>query len=222
MPTILITGFGPFPGAPYNPTVKLVRALARIRRPALADTTIVAHVFKTSYAAVDRDLPALIAQHRPDALLMFGLHGRARAIRIETRARNALALLPDASGKVLRRSVIAPEGACARKMPMPARRLLAAVRETRLPAVLSRDAGRYLCNYLCWRATESGVRLATFVHVPKVARNARPKRALKHPSFRARALHARRGMTNRHFTAAGLARVGEHVLVALNAAVNRT
>jgi hypothetical protein len=36
MPTILITGFGPFPGAPYNPTINLVERLTRLRRPALA------------------------------------------------------------------------------------------------------------------------------------------------------------------------------------------
>ena len=49
---------------------------------------------------------------------------------------------------------------------------------TGVPAALSRDAGRYLCNYLCWRAAEAagkkgGPRLAAFVHVPKIARTAR-------------------------------------------------
>ena len=29
--TVLLTGFGPFPGAPYNPTAALVHALARVR-----------------------------------------------------------------------------------------------------------------------------------------------------------------------------------------------
>ena len=213
MPTILITGFGPFPGAPYNPTMKLVRALAKLRRPALAETTILAHLFKTSYAAVDRELPELIARHKPDALLMFGLHGRAKAIRIETRARNALALLPDASGKAFRRGVIAPGAPAARRMPMPARRLLAAARETRLPAVLSRDAGRYLCNYLSWRSAESGVRLAAFIHVPKVARFARPTKTRLDPRLRG---------DDRRMSAADLLRVGEKLLVALHSAVNRT
>jgi len=94
--TILVTGFGPFPGALFNPTGPLVQRLARLRRPALADTKIVAHIFPTSYAAVDRDLPRLIAKHKPDAVLMFGLAPRAKTIRIETRARNAASLLPDA------------------------------------------------------------------------------------------------------------------------------
>ena len=76
--TILVTGFGPFPGAPFNPTGPLVERLARLRRPGLANAKIVAHIFPTSYAAVDRDLPKLIAKHKPDALLMFGLAPRAK------------------------------------------------------------------------------------------------------------------------------------------------
>jgi pyroglutamyl-peptidase len=179
-PTILITGFGPFPGAPFNPTGPLVQRLARLRRPAWAHAKIVTHIFQTSYAAVDRDLPKLLARYRPDVLLMFGLATRARRLRIETRARNALALLPDAGGASLRRAAIALHQGPALTMRMPGRRLLAAVRAARVPAALSRDAGRYLCNYLCWRASEAaakkgGRRLTAFVHVPNIARGARPR-----------------------------------------------
>ncbi len=86
---------------------------------------------------------------------MFGLATRARKLRIETRAQNALALLPDAAGKTPRRGTIAAGKPAAVAMPMPAQRLLAAVRKAGVPARLSRDAGRYLCNYLCWRAAEA-------------------------------------------------------------------
>lgn len=178
MPTILVTGFGPFPGAPFNPTAALTKRLARLRRPALADVKIVPHIFPTRYAAVDRDLPRLIARYKPDALLMFGLATRAKSLRVETRARNALTLLADASGSGPRRPAIATGAASGMQMPAPTRRLLAAIRSTGVPAVLSRDAGRYLCNYLCWRATETvrkkgGPRLAAFVHVPAIACGAR-------------------------------------------------
>ncbi len=176
--TILVTGFGPFPGAPFNPTGPLVKRLARMRRPALANAIIVPHIFPTSYVSVDRDLPRLIARHKPDVLLMFGLATRTPHLRIETRARNALALTPDAAGISPRRRDIAGGQPAAMAMPAPGRRLFAAVRTARVPASLSRDAGRYLCNYLCWRATEAagkpgGPRLAAFVHVPNVARLAR-------------------------------------------------
>ncbi|MGZ3328087.1 MAG: pyroglutamyl-peptidase I, partial [Xanthobacteraceae bacterium] len=71
--TILLTGFGPFPGAPYNPTGPLVMALARRRHPAFVNVRRVAHIFQVSYEAVDRELPALLERERPAALIMFGL-----------------------------------------------------------------------------------------------------------------------------------------------------
>jgi pyroglutamyl-peptidase len=172
--TILVTGFGPFPGAPFNPTGPLVERLARLRRPVLADVTIVPHIFRTSYATVDHELPKLIAKHKPDALLMFGLAPRAKTLRIETRARNALASFSDISGRSLNRTLIDSGGPAALALPAQARHLFAAARNARVPIMLSRDAGRYLCNYLCWRAAEAtaqnGLRLAAFVHVPRIAR----------------------------------------------------
>lgn len=179
--TILVTGFGPFPGAPFNPTGRLADRVTRARRPALADVKLVSHVFPASYAAVDRELPALIARHKPDALLMFGLAPRARMLRLETRARNVLALLPDAGGESLGRRAIEIGRPHAIQLRTPVRPLLAALRGLRPSALLSRDAGRYLCNYLCWRVVETaskgaGPRLATFIHVPPVRRGSTPKR----------------------------------------------
>lgn len=171
MTTILITGFGPFPGAPFNPTEPLVRRLAKLR---IARTKIVTHIFETSYAAVDRDLPKLLKRYKPDAVLMFGLASRARIVRIETRAQNALAVLPDAAGKTPKRKAIATRRPAALPMALPSQLMLRAVRKAGVRARLSRDAGHYLCNYLCWRATEAamtqnGPGLAAFVHVPLVA-----------------------------------------------------
>src|SRR5712692_4936949 len=56
---VLITGFGPFPGAPFNPSAALAKALARRRRPALAGIERSTYVFATTYASVDRELPKL-------------------------------------------------------------------------------------------------------------------------------------------------------------------
>lgn len=209
MPTILLTGFGPFPGAPSNPTGPLAERLARQRRPGLAGTKLIAHVFPTSYAVVDGDLPELIAKYRPDALLMFGLAPRARFLRIETRARNAVAILPDAGGTALNRHAIAAGEPAALALPAPTRQLLAAVRATGLPAALSRDAGRYLCNYLCWRAaeavSESSPRLAAFIHVPPVRRSPLPRTRIK----------------KRSFAPADLARAGARLVMVIVAAVRR-
>ena len=67
------------------------------------------------------------------------------------------------------------------KLRTPDRALLAALRGLRPRATLSRDAGRYLCNYLCWRASEKAStstrpRFTAFIHVPPVRRGPRRKR----------------------------------------------
>src|SRR5471032_453303 len=104
---ILVTGFGPFPGAPHNPTQPLVARLLRLRRPAFADVELSGHIFPVTYRAVDRQLPELLAKHRPQALLMFGLASRTPHLRIETRARNAVTTLwPDADHARIRKGSI--------------------------------------------------------------------------------------------------------------------
>jgi len=173
---ILVTGFGRFPGAPYNPTMPLVERLTRLRRPAFDDVELSSHIFHVTYATVDRELPALLARHRPHALLMFGLASRTCYLRVETRARNATTTIwPDADGTLVRKGSIAINGEAMMFGPHTARLLRAAL-ATGIDARASRDAGSYLCNYLSWRAIEAtrrgdGPRLAAFIHVPLLARD---------------------------------------------------
>jgi len=202
MTTVLITGFGRFPGAPFNPSGPLALAVAKRRRPAFANVQRVVHIFETSYVAVDRDLPKLMAKHKPDIVLMFGLAARTPFIRIETRARNAMStLFPDVAGfRPTSRAIV--EGRPDARGAAPFARLLGAARANGTRSRLSRDAGRYLCNYVYWRALEasrSGT-LAQFVHIPPVS-NAR-----------------RRPGGKRRVTQAALVRAGEAILLALLAA----
>ena len=164
------------------------------------------HVFETSYAAVDRDLPKLIAKHKPDIVLMFGLAG-AHAARAHRDARAQRHVDP-----VSRRDRLSAGRARDRARQAAARgrapfaRLLGAARATRMPTRLSRDAGRYLCNYVYWRALEasrSGTPLAQFIHIPSVP------------------LVPRRPGRKRRIAHAALARAGEAILLALLAAHRR-
>ena len=178
---VLITGFGPFPGAPFNPSAALAKALARRRRPALAGIERATHVFATTYASVDRDLPKLFAQ-KPDIVLMFGVAGRRHQLCIEKRARNAVSLrFPDASGRKPHHGVIKLHGPAA----LTGNALFARLASAAGPrARLSRDAGNYLCNYIFWRALEQvrGTRpLVQFVHIPPVGTKPRPRRRSSRP-----------------------------------------
>ena len=71
---ILVTGFGPFPGAPFNPTMPLVDRLMQLRRPAFDNIERRSHIFHVTYATVDRELPKLIVEFEPHQTLV-PLHG---------------------------------------------------------------------------------------------------------------------------------------------------
>jgi pyroglutamyl-peptidase len=180
---ILVTGFGPFPGAPANPTGKLVRALARKRWPGVS---VKAHVFATRYKTVDRALPRLLKSFKPDALIMFGLATRSRAIRVETVARNRIAAFPDAAGFTRGPCVIDPASGRLLAARAPTAAILRALSRAGVPARLSRNAGDYLCNYTLWHATQAtgttarpdGPGIAVFIHVPPLSGRTSPESLL--------------------------------------------
>lgn len=182
---VLIAGFGPFPGVAFNPSGVLVRRLLRSRIPGLRDARVSGHVFPTCYAAIDRELPTLLARHTPQVVVMFGLAPRAKAIRIETRAQNLLSFFPDAEGHSPRQRTIVRNRPWRMLSGTLAVRLLHAARTSGLPASLSRDAGRYVCNYTLWKglqAAETGNlrSVVAFIHIPRVRGN-RPRRAIRRP-----------------------------------------
>ncbi|MFH0302512.1 pyroglutamyl-peptidase I [Bradyrhizobium sp. 31Argb] len=173
--SVLVTGFGPFPGAPFNPTMPLVKRLTQLRRPAFDDVKLTSHIFRVTYDTVDRELPELIARVRPRVLLMFGLASRTAHLRIETRARNAVTTLVADAGRRRARKGSIVDGTDATMFGPHTAKLLRAALATGIDARASRDAGSYLCNYLSWRAIEAvdktdGLQLAAFVHVPLIPR----------------------------------------------------
>jgi pyroglutamyl-peptidase len=113
-----------------------VARLLRLRRPALGEVELSGHIFPVTYKAVDRELPAVLAAKKPQALLGFGLASRTPYVRVETRARNAVTTLwPDADHTRVRKGSIAggadavtfgrtPQDCCAQRsapasMPAP-------------------------------------------------------------------------------------------------------
>jgi len=172
MATVLVTGFGPFPGAPVNPTEQIVRRFARTSR--LHGHTTAAHIFQTSYTAVERDLPRLIAKHRPRAIILFGLAASTPHLRIETLAHNEITQQQvDVTGNMPVQNAIRPARTMTLRGRAPFMRLVNAARIAGVKAQRSQDAGRYVCNYAYWRAIEAsrkpgGPNQVVFVHVPEL------------------------------------------------------
>ncbi len=175
---LLVTGFGPFPSMPRNPSAALARAVAASPRWRVQGVEARALILTTAYATLPGELDPALAD-RPDAVLMIGVAGRSSRIRVEWRATDRRStLFPDVAGE--RAGARAPtKGSAVRRTPLPSRKLLLVLRRHDLPSRLSRDAGRYLCNASYFRALGTGLPVI-FIHVPKTPDPDRP-RQLGHP-----------------------------------------
>ena len=170
---IAVAGFGPFPGVPKNPSGEIVRAIAKIQRFRAAGILLDTAIFETAYGAAESALEKLIAK-KPDAIVLFGVAGRAKHIRVETLARNrASAIHPDHARFTPLSRKLAPEGQPILKVRGSSTRMRAAIRATGARAELSFDAGSYLCNAVFYRAlaataASTPAPLTYFIHVPPV------------------------------------------------------
>jgi pyroglutamyl-peptidase len=180
MRKLLITGFGPFPRVPRNPSEGLARAVARDPRWRRRGIAVEALVLETRYAAIDTHLIPKIREFRPDAILMLGVAARRRHVSIETRAMNRVSrLMPDAGGQIASQLAYRPGAPPALRSRAPVAAMARAMRECGLAARLSRDAGRYLCNAAYFAALlETSSRTRTkvaFIHIPLPAKRDKPR-----------------------------------------------
>ncbi|MBA4791080.1 MAG: peptidase C15 [Rhizobiales bacterium] len=166
MRSVLITGFGPFPGMPRNPTADMARRLAALRLPGLTDLRRTALILPTEWSALD-DFARRLRADPPDAILMLGVAGRRTRIDLETRAVNLARGLDAARRRPMRQ--LNPAGPSALTATTGVMRLRAALAGAGVGGRISRDAGRYLCNGAYYTALDvlgaKGVPVV-FVHLP--------------------------------------------------------
>lgn len=165
---LMITGFGAFPGMRINPSARLVAALLRDRRWGLHGLRVEGKVLRVGYGIVAQSLQKL-AKNPPRALLMFGVAGRARQVRIELRAVKQVSRQATDSTRALptdgrlERTADVTRAIRARALP-----LRLAMRKAGVRARLSRSAGRYVCNAAYWHALGAmpASTAIVFVHIP--------------------------------------------------------
>jgi pyroglutamyl-peptidase len=178
---LLVTGFGPFPRISVNPSGQISRLVAASPRWRLIGVEAQALVLPTAYSSIEGALAPALREGEFNAVLMIGVAGRAKRIRVERRAANRASLLsPDASGK--RRTGLALGAAPAHRIAAasPAR-VVRRLRQHGLPCAISQDAGLYLCNACYFSALAEPVPVL-FVHIPKAPRNKpRPKAPRRMP-----------------------------------------
>ena len=170
-PRMLVTGFGPFPGAPENPTDWLMARLAD--KPPAGDGLGAFHaeVLEVEYGRVGPRLSDLGTRHAPDIAIHFGLAAEASGFRLERIARNSHAgARADNAGRLppSARICAGPE-TLGSTLPLTA--IAQELAAAGLPLEFSDDAGGYLCNTVFvlsrFHAVE-GLKpaMSGFVHVP--------------------------------------------------------
>ncbi len=173
-PRLLVTGFGPFPGAPENPTERLVKALAAEPAEAFGASAFHAAVLRTEYHWSWNELQRLGVDFAPDVIVHFGLSAEIEAINIECTGRNVVdPKKPDACGHKPPSQRLAEDGPETLISTFPAAAILRALHAAGFPGALSDDAGAYVCNATLYRSlhTAPPTRRVGFVHVPPEGRN---------------------------------------------------
>lgn len=141
---MLLTGFEPFGESPINPSQELVRALADSD---FSSITLIKAVLPVDQTAAPEKMAALIKQHRPDAILAFGLATGMTKISLERLAINLKDFrIPDNTGATVVEQPIDQNGPTAYFTTLPIRSMLNTLLEAGIPAEISLTAGAYLCN----------------------------------------------------------------------------
>jgi pyroglutamyl-peptidase len=170
-PTLLLTGFGPFPRVSINATSVLVPKLAREAARRFAGLEVLSAIVPTEWTVGTDAIARLYREHRPSVAIHFGVSSRASGFAIETRAQNRCIASPDAAGQLPAASCISASGPEFLPVNLPAAATVQRLRRSGLPAQLSRDAGGYLCNAALYTAltfahAHGRPSRIGFVHVP--------------------------------------------------------
>lgn len=166
---ILVTGFEPFGGDRENASLEAVRRLeAAWAADPQPGVELVTGTLPVAFAAAGPALLALVAEHRPDAVLAVGEAGGRGAITPERWGVNEDdARIADNAGDQPRGTPIDPDGPARRASAFDAEALAGAMLAVGLPAHPSTDAGRFLCNHVAYLVAGLDVP-GGFVHVPAV------------------------------------------------------
>lgn len=169
-PRILVTGFSSFPGAPRNPTERLVAELDRRHGELDAWGDVHLAVLDVEYRSLPGTLSRLGVEVRPDIAIHFGLSGRATGFTLERVARNVVGSFPDNAGHVpAERTICALADTIPSTLPLETIRI--ALEAAGLPVCWSDDCGDYLCNYAFYHSRAGLAEgfappVSGFIHVP--------------------------------------------------------
>lgn len=177
---ILLTAFEPFGGETINPSSEVARALGGLTFEGVQITSCELPVDR--FRAVDSVLEQMRAS-APDVVLMLGEAGGRAQISLERTAVNLDDFrIPDNAGHQPQGEPIVAGGPWEYTATLPLETLVGCLTRQGIPATISTDAGRYLCNRLFYGvmheiATGGRPIRAGFIHLPYLPEQVIAKKA---------------------------------------------
>ena len=175
MKTILVTAFEPFGGRARNASEAALRALPR---RLAAGFRLHKRLLPVEAGRASEAIAQAIDEIVPDAVVCLGEAARD-ALCVEQVAYNERRYpIPDNAGRTFDGSPIDPDAPPLYRATLPVEAMVILMQATGVPARLSDDAGRYLCNEALFSAlnhlTKRGMAIpAGFIHVPLLPETAK-------------------------------------------------
>lgn len=175
MTKVLVTGFEAFGPYPVNPTEAAVRSLPQV----LSGAQIITGVLPVEFGRCADAVLALVAEHRPDAVILTGLAAGRSAITPERIAVNlrdtgGTESFADNAGYAPVDVPIVDGGPDGIFSTLPNRQIVARLQAAGIPAEISGSAGAFACNETMYAVLTSLASAAGpqppagFIHVPDV------------------------------------------------------
>lgn len=172
---VVVCGFEHYDDLELNPCVEVVQALAKqeFDVPQEVSVEVVPVLLPTSFQHAWPKLQDTIDSVHPDIVLATGVKSKAHTVALERCATNLIdAKRPDADNVQPRKMPIDESGPAAYWTRLPLRAIFHEYGKAKIPAVLSSNAGTFVCNSLFyqilhWNA-EQEQSLSGFLSLPPV------------------------------------------------------
>ena len=180
---VLVTGFEPFGEEKVNPSWEAVKMLPDV----VGDAEIVKYQLPVSFKKVRELLPEIISKEKPEVIILTGQAGGRVNITVERVAINVMdSTKEDNDGYKPEDEPIFEDAPAAYFSTLPIKRIVRALRENKIPAMVSNTAGTYVCNTamftaLHYVATNDLNAKAGFIHVPYIPEQVLEKNAPSMP-----------------------------------------
>jgi len=166
--TVVVTGFGPFGSHSINASTVAVQELSKV---GLGDEIeLVTLEMPVVYEDVKATIPSLWRQYHPSLMVHVGVSGIAQELTLEQQAHNEGYSIVDIKG------CVPGNGCCIEGAP---HKMVTSINmnvvcevvnksNCGVNAVVSKDPGRYLCDFSFYCSLNIDSRRSAFIHVPRL------------------------------------------------------